>query len=140
MLCDQQGWDTTFLSFTPKFIITAISVFLSPTCYLLQKLGRTEALSWILTPFALIGSIAWLGYSAGVIVDVIKFLSVSLDLNKTLLSCTLLAVGNTLADLFANSSLSSLGFSVMACTGAISGQVFNLIVGLGLNMIKGSQT
>lgn len=60
-------------------------------------------------------------------------------MNKTLLSCTLLALGNTLADLFANASLSSLGFSVMACTGTISGQVFNLILGLGLNMAIGSK-
>jgi Ca2+/Na+ antiporter len=50
----------------------------------------------------------------------------------------LLAFGNTLADLFANASLSSLGYAVMACTGTISGQVFNLIIGLGLNMLMGS--
>lgn len=51
---------------------------------------------------------------------------------------TLLALGNTLADLFANGSLSSLGFAVMACTGTISGQFFNLIFGLGLNLFFGT--
>ena len=60
------------------------------------------------------------------------------DWNETLLSATLLALGNTLADLFANGSLSSLGFAVMACTGTISGQFFNLILGFGLNMLQGS--
>ena len=61
------------------------------------------------------------------------------DWNETLLSVTLLALGNTLADLFANGSLSSLGFAVMACTGTVSGQFFNLIMGFGLNMFLGSR-
>lgn len=54
------------------------------------------------------------------------------------MSATLLAVGNSLADFFANGSLASMGFGVMACTGSISGQLLNLIFGFGFNLLSGT--
>lgn len=56
------------------------------------------------------------------------------------MSATLLALGNSLADFFANGSLASMGFAVMACTGSISGQFLNLIFGFGFNLINGTST
>ena len=56
--------------------------------------------------------------------------------NQVLLGATVLAVGNTLADFFANSSLASLGYGVMACTGSIAGQLFNFLIGFGANTLK----
>ena len=53
-----------------------------------------------------------------------------------MLGATVLAIGNSLGDLYNNSSLASLGLGVMACTGTISGQLFNLLVGLGLNFSR----
>ena len=54
-----------------------------------------------------------------------------------LLSATLIAIGNSLQDYFANSSMSALGYGVMAVTGTIAGQLFNFLIGFGLNMTKG---
>ncbi len=48
----------------------------------------------------------------------------------------MLAVGNTLADYFANSSLAAMGYGVMACTGSMAGQVFNFLIGFGCNTLK----
>ena len=56
--------------------------------------------------------------------------------NQVLLGATVLGVGNTLADFFANSSLAALGFGVMACTGSIAGQLFNFLIGFGANTLK----
>lgn len=47
-----------------------------------------------------------------------------------------MAIGNSLGDLYNNSSLASIGFGVMACTGTISGQLFNLLIGFGLNLVR----
>lgn len=38
--------------------------------------------------------------------------------------------------MYNNSSLSKLGLGVMACTGTISGQLFNLLMGFGLNLLR----
>jgi len=89
---------------------------------------KPEIAEWILLPFALLASLSWLRFSAGIIVDMINFLSTSFGLNKVLLGTTFLGVGNSLADLFANTSLSAMGYGIMACTGSVSGQMFNLLM------------
>lgn len=65
-----------------------------------------------------------------------QFVSRVFGINQVLLGATVLAVGNTLADFFANSSLSALGYGVMACTGSIAGQLFNFLIGFGANTLK----
>lgn len=65
-----------------------------------------------------------------------QFISTTQGINQVLLGATVLGIGNTLSDFFANSSLASLGYGVMACTGSISGQLFNLLIGFGLNTLK----
>jgi solute carrier family 24 (sodium/potassium/calcium exchanger), member 6 len=65
-----------------------------------------------------------------------KFISTTQGINQVLLGATILGIGNSLSDFFANSSLASLGYGVMACTGSISGQLFNLLIGFGLNTLK----
>jgi Ca2+/Na+ antiporter len=111
---------------------------------LLWKSKKFGILSWFYSVFCLSVSIVWLSFAAGCIVDFIEvkffvnnfqYISITRGYDKALLSSTLLALGNTLADLFANGSLSSLGFAVMACTGTVAGQFFNLIFGLGINML-----
>lgn len=59
-----------------------------------------------------------------------------MNINQVLLGATVLAVGNTLADFFANSSLAALGYGVMACTGSLAGQLFNFLIGFGCNTLK----
>lgn len=59
-----------------------------------------------------------------------------LNINQVLLGATVLAVGNTLADYFANSSLAAMGYGVMACTGSLAGQLFNFLIGFGCNTLK----
>ena len=65
-----------------------------------------------------------------------QFVSRVLNINQVLLGATVLAVGNTLADFFANSSLAAMGYGVMACTGSLAGQLFNFLIGFGCNTLK----
>lgn len=91
---------------------------------------------WVMVPVALVTSILWLKTAAGSVVDLINYISMAYGVNKVLLGATFLGIGNTLADFFANSSLSALGYGVMACTGSIAGQLFNLLMGLPLNVFS----
>lgn len=59
-----------------------------------------------------------------------------MEMNPVILGASLMAIGNSLGDLYNNSSLSSIGLAVMACTGTISGQVFNLLLGFGINLLR----
>lgn len=112
-----------------------VGIIASAVFYQLHK-RNVKARVWILIPFALLISIICLKSAAGIIVDGIAFTSRVFGVNQVLLGATVLAVGNTLADFFANSSLASMGFGVMACTGSIAGQLFNFLIGFGANTLK----
>lgn len=103
--------------------------------YYLKK-REVKARVWVLIPFSLMTSIICLKSAAGIIVDGIAFTSRVFGVNQVLLGATVLAVGNTLADFFANSSLAALGYGVMACTGSLAGQLFNFLIGFGANTLK----
>lgn len=118
------------------FIVVPIGVICSGIVFYLKNRGSRN-FEWILVPFALVASILWLKTAATVIVDLIEFISTIYGINKVLLGATVLGIGNTLADFFANSSLSLLGYGVMACTGSIAGQLFNLLISLPLNIFNG---
>ncbi len=125
------------LDFPTGAYVLALLVSL-PVCALvkvLQNEGK-KLYQWFLVPFALVGSILFLKTSAGCIVDIINFIADNYDVNKVLLGATLLGIGNTLADFFANSSLAATGYGVMACTGSIAGQLFNLLMSIPLNIFK----
>ena len=49
---------------------------------------------------------------------------------------TILTYGNSISDLLLNLSLVNLGYSEMALSGSISGPLFNLLIGLGVPLIK----
>lgn len=125
----------TFFGLHWALAALAISVPCSALCFLLKS-KKNAFYAWILVPFALVASILWLKTAAGVIVDSIAYTSTAFNINRVLLGATFLALGNSSADFFANTSLSALGYGVMACTGSVSGQLFNLLIGSGLNMVN----
>jgi solute carrier family 24 (sodium/potassium/calcium exchanger), member 6 len=128
-------WDYKVGPVYIAFIVVPIGISFSLLLWSCYK-RKVAARVWILVPFALVTSIVCLKSSAGVVVDSIAYVSRTADINQVLLGATVLAVGNSLADFFANSSLAALGFGVMACTGSIAGQLFNLLIGFGSNTLK----
>lgn len=115
------------------FLAGIICLIMVPLTYLLKSRGG-RLFEWCLVPVAMVASILWLKTAAGSVVDLITYISSVYGVNKVLLGATFLGIGNTLADFFANSSLSALGYGVMACTGSIAGQLFNLLMGVPLNV------
>ena len=113
----------------------SVGLIASALTFFLKREGN-KAYEWVLVPFALVASIMWLKFSAGTVVDMIEYASVLFGLNKVLLGATVLGIGNSLADFFANSSLSASGYSVMACTGSIAGQLFNMLMSIPINLYK----
>ena len=63
-------------------------------------------------------------------------ISTLLNINEYFLGMTILTYGNSISDLMLNLSLVSLGYGEMALSGSISGPLFNLLIGLGIPLIK----
>jgi len=98
-----------------------------------------ECNNLILVFFGLIGSITWIKLISDLILDNVLLMSTLSNINSTFLACVIIAAGNTLPDLFNNGNLSSLGQGTIALISCFSGQLFNFLIGIFLN-ISGSKT
>ena len=128
---------TTIYSYIP-IIIPGI-LFPLPVCGLtsfVYKKFNTKILI-LNIPLSLAMTILWQHASANQIVEMIIFISDHYNINMVILGATVLAFGNSLQDYFSNPNMSKKGFGIMAVSGTIAGQLFNLLIGFGLNLVKG---
>ena len=84
----------------------------------------------------LILSLIWIWFTANILISLLMTISTIININEYFLGMTILTYGNSISDLMLNLSLVSLGYSEMALSGSISGPLFNLLVGLGIPLIK----
>jgi len=57
-------------------------------------------------------------------------------LPSTYLALTVIAIGNALPDGITTISLSKQGYAVMGLTGGYAGQLFGLLIGFGISLLK----
>lgn len=87
-------------------------------------------------PFTAFMSILWMNAAADQVVNIMEFVADHFNLNIVLLAVTLISIGNSLNDYFVETSFASKGKGIMAVTGAIACQFFNLVMGWGINVLK----
>ena len=86
--------------------------------------------------FTIIFSLIWIWFSANILISLLMTISNILDINQLFLGMTILTFGNSISDLILNLSLVKLGYGEMALSGSIAGPLFNLLIGLGISLIK----
>lgn len=84
--------------------------------------------------FAFILSIVWIWFIANILIDLLGVLGLVLGFKPAYLGITLLAWGNSVGDMMANSAVARKGFARMALTGCFAGPLFNLLIGLGMSL------
>lgn len=84
----------------------------------------------------MIGALAWTYVLVNVLVDLLECTGTILNLNKTFMGLTILAVGASMPDAITTITLCKNSESIMAISGAYSGQFFALTVAFGLAMLK----
>ena len=72
------------------------------------------------------------------LVDLLKLVGVLTKLPATYLALTIIAVGNALPDAIITINLASKGQALLGITGSYAGQLFGLLVGFGISMLKKS--
>lgn len=77
---------------------------------------------------------------SGLMIDALTFVGVLTKLAPTYLALTIIAVGNALPDAMLTISQAGNGMAVLGMTGGYAGQLFGLLVGFGLAMLKKSLT
>ena len=91
---------------------------------------------FIICIFSIIISIIWIWFIASVLIDLLMTISNLMNIPDIFLGMTILTYGNSIPDLILNLSFVKMGYGQMALSGAISGPLFNLLIGLGLPLLK----
>lgn len=112
-------------------IITPVGLVIAFIVYYTSHIKNPPSYSWIFCVLAFLNSISLIGLIADQLVDFMVFTQLLTNISKVLLGMTVLSYGNSAGDYFTNSSLSKLGYGIMAMTACFAGQLFNLLAGFG---------
>lgn len=82
----------------------------------------------------------WTYFVSGLMIDALTFIGILTKLSPTYLALTIIAVGNALPDAMLTIALAGKGKAELGITGGYAGQLFGLLVGFGLAMLKKSLT
>lgn len=89
-----------------------------------------------LSAISFVMSVFWIWLFAGIMIDLLKVLGLLTGLPTTLLGLTVLAWGNSIGDLMANTSIAKKGYVEMALTGCYASPLFNILLGLGISTLR----
>ena len=87
----------------------------------------------IICIYSIIMSIIWIWFIANILIDLLTTIA---NLMNIFLGMTILTYGNSTPDLILNLSFVKLGYGQMALSGSIAGPLFNILIGLGLPLLK----
>jgi Ca2+/Na+ antiporter len=86
--------------------------------------------------FTLVLSLIWIWFTANILISLLMAMANLMNIPDSFLGMTILTYGNSVPDLMLNLSLVKLGYGEMALSGSIAGPLFNLLMGLGLPLLK----
>ena len=94
--------------------------------------------SWgiVLSILGVVSGLMWSYLLIGTLIDLLGVIGVVLNLSTTFLGLTILAIGNALPDALTTVALAKNGLATMAISGGVAGQLFGLLIGFGLSMLK----
>jgi Ca2+/Na+ antiporter len=90
----------------------------------------------IVSAVSFVMSIFWIWLFSNIIIDLLKILGLLTGLPTTLLGLTVLAWANSIGDFMANTAIAKKGFVEMALTGCYASPLFNILLGLGIPLIR----
>lgn len=132
---------TYFFQDVKLFFLSLIILSLTSIFFLFcTTRSKPPSLVLIFCLYSFIMSMLWVWFTATNLIDLLKMIGVVLNLPESFLGMTLLALGNSVCDLSLNSKLAREGFGEMALAGSLAGPMFNLLIGLGLGLLRISLT
>jgi sodium/potassium/calcium exchanger 6 len=120
------------LPLIPCIICTVISVVCLVTLFSFTTADRHP--SWIspLTGAGFVVGIIWINFVASEVVIFFTHVGIILRISKAILGLTAFALGNSIGDFLAATSIAQKGSPFMAFTACFGGPMFNLLFGIGL--------
>lgn len=119
----------------PYILILCFVTAFAAVCIMRYAPGGDGNMNLLISgPIALYGFVVaatWIDAIADRLVDLLNFLGVVCHIPSSIMGLTILAWGNSMADLAANVTMAKKGLANMAMTACFAGPVFNILIGLG---------
>lgn len=124
--------DTSLLVLT-LYALSASSVMLVLIFFLVPEATRAPIYMQSLSFVGFIIAISWVSVVANEVVGILKALGLVFNISDAILGLTVFAVGNSLGDLIANTTVAKMGFPMMALSACFGGPMLNILVGVGVS-------
>lgn len=98
--------------------------------------GKYPSWNILLTTLGVATGLFWTYIIIEILIDILNGVGIILNLEKTYLGLTILAIGNALPDAFTTISIANQGYGVLAISGGYAGQLFGYLIGFGVAMLK----
>lgn len=105
-------------------------------CMEKEEIYQSTSFGLIITVLSAISTIFWIKIVSSVLIDAIVFIGVATQLPGDVLAFTIISTGNALPEVFITMELAKRGQGVMAITGIYAGQIFGILFGFGISMLK----
>ena len=119
-------------------LILILTILILITIFLISKINEETPKKYeyliIFLTFAM--SLFWLWFIANILISILQTIGLIFNIPDSFLAMTILTFGNCVTDLFLNISLVKGGYGEMALAGSIGGPLFNLLIGLGISLLK----
>jgi len=90
---------------------------------------------WPFQLYSFVMVVVWISLICSVIINFIELFVVVTDIDSVFIGLTLLACGNSIGDYFSIKAFAKKGKGLTAIAGILAGQLFNLLIGLGVSML-----
>lgn len=94
----------------------------------------------VLTALAFVMAVTWMDATAGELVALLAAVGKISGVSETLLGATVLAWGNSVGDMVANTTVAREGRPAMAIAACFAGPLFNLLMGLSMGLVAATAT
>lgn len=130
---DDYSYDKSDLCITVAYsfavslaLLSLLKVFIKHTNYAPTYIQFVSLIGFVI-------AINWVSVVANEVVAVLKALGIIFQISDAILGLTVFAVGNSLGDLVANTTVAKMGYPMMALSACFGGPMLNILVGIGMS-------
>lgn len=115
------------------YALSVSTIMLLLIFFLVPEATRAPIYMQSLSFVGFIIAISWVSVVANEVVGILKALGLVFNISDAILGLTVFAVGNSLGDLIANTTVAKMGFPMMALSACFGGPMLNILVGVGVS-------
>ncbi|XP_070572228.1 mitochondrial sodium/calcium exchanger protein-like isoform X2 [Ptychodera flava] len=114
-------------------LVLCICVVLALVVFFTSKHEHYPIYHWAFAYIGFVVAVLWIYSIANEIVNILQMFGLQFNISDAILGLTLLAWGNSIGDLIADTTMAKQGFPNMGMSACFGGPMFNMLLGIGIS-------